>query len=79
MEEGLTTRIEEAIRGIVGIKEINSTSSENFARIRIETTGEYDIDETLRDVKNAVDAISSFPVDAEKPVVSKLRTTTPAI
>ena len=79
MEEGLTTRIEEAIRGIVGIKEINSTSSENFARIRIETTGEYDIDETLRDVKNAVDAISSFPVDAEKPVVSKLRTTTPAM
>ena len=73
MEEGLTTRIEEAVRGIVGIKEINSTSSENSARVRIETTGEYDLDETLTEVKNAVDAISAFPVDAEKPVIYKQR------
>ena len=73
MEEGITTRIEEAIRSIVGIKEVNSTSSENFAIVRITTTGKYDIDETLTEVKNAVDAISSFPVDAEKPVVFKQR------
>ena len=79
MDEGITTRIEEAIRGLVGIKEFNSTSLENFARIDIETTGEYDLDETLQEVKNAVDAISSFPVDAEKPVVYKRRTTTPAM
>jgi multidrug efflux pump subunit AcrB len=30
MEEAITTRIEEAIRGLVGIKEFTSTSSENF-------------------------------------------------
>ena len=29
MEEGVTSRIEESIRGLVGIKEINSTSMEN--------------------------------------------------
>ncbi len=29
MEEGVTTRIEEAVRGLIGIKEITSTSSEN--------------------------------------------------
>lgn len=79
MEEGITTRIEEAIRSIVGIKEVNSTSSENFATVRIETTGEYDIDETLTEVKNAVDAISSFPVDAEKPVVYKQRSISQAM
>ncbi len=73
MEEGLTVRIEEAIRGMVGIKELNSTSQENFATVTIETTGEYDIDETLLEVKNAIDSIASFPVDAEKPVVSKRR------
>ncbi len=76
MEEGITTRIEEAIRGIVGIKEFSSTSSENFSRVDIETTGEYDLDETLMEVKNAVDGISSFPIDAEKPIVFKRRTTT---
>lgn len=79
MEEGITTRIEHAIRGIVGIKEINSTSSENFATVNITTTGEYDIDETLMEVKNAVDAISSFPRDAEKPVVFKRRSISMAI
>ncbi len=29
MEEGVTSRIEEAVRGLIGIKEINSTSVEN--------------------------------------------------
>jgi len=64
MEEGVTMRVEEATRGIVGIKWINSTSSENFANVRITTTGDYDIDETLMEVKNAVDGITSFPIDA---------------
>ncbi len=76
MEEGITVRIEEALRGLAGIKEINSTSSENFSRVQIETTGEYDIDETLMEVKNAVDGISSMPVDAEKPIVFKQRNST---
>ena len=73
MEEGITVRIEESIRGIAGIKEVTSTSSENFANVRIEATGQYDIDETLMEVKNAIDGITSMPVDAEKPVVSKIR------
>lgn len=79
MEEGITTRIEEAIRGIVGIKEINSTSSENSAVVSIETTGEYDLDETLQEVKNSVDGISAFPTGAERPIVYKMRSTTPAM
>ncbi len=79
MEEGITTRIEEAVRSIVGILEMSSTSSENFATVRITTTGEFDIDSTLMEVKNAVDSISSFPVAAEKPVVFKQRATTRAM
>ena len=73
MEEGITVRIEEAIRGIPGIKEINSTSSENVCRVMIETTGEYDIDLTLQEVKNAIDGITSMPTGAERPVVFKQR------
>ncbi|MCD4747658.1 MAG: efflux RND transporter permease subunit [Bacteroidales bacterium] len=76
MEEAITVRIEEAIRGIAGIKEVNSTSSENFSMVRVTTTGEYDLDETLMEVKNAVDGITSFPVDAEKSVVYKQRAAT---
>ncbi len=79
MEEGITTRIEESVRSLVGIKEITSTSQENFSSVTIVTTGDYPLDETLTEVKNAVDSISSFPVDAERPVVAKQRSTTRAM
>lgn len=78
MEEGITTRIEESVRGLVGIKEITSTSSENFSQVRIESTGQYELDEMLTEVKNAVDGISSFPSAAERPIVFKQRNSTMA-
>jgi multidrug efflux pump subunit AcrB len=78
MEEGVTSRVEEAIRSLVGIKRITSVSSENFSRVTIETTGKYDINVTLAEVKNAVDGISSFPVNAEPPIVAKQRSTSMA-
>ena len=79
MEEGVTSRIEEAVRGLIGIKEITSTSVENMASVSIETTGEYPINEVLQEVKNAVDGISSLPSAAERPIVSKRRSRAGAI
>ena len=79
MEEGVTSRIEEAVRGVIGIKEITSTSVENMASVSIETTGEYPINEVLQEVKNAVDGISSLPSAAERPIVSKRRSRAGAI
>ncbi|MDB4582205.1 efflux RND transporter permease subunit [Draconibacterium sp.] len=79
MEEGVTSRIEEAVRAIPGIYEINSVSSENSTSVSIEIIPGYDIDEALIEVKNAVDGISSFPTAAERPIVSKRRTTSPAM
>ncbi len=79
MEEGVTSRIEEAVRAIPGIYEINSSSSENSTSVSIEILPGYDIDEALIEVKNAVDGISSFPTAAERPIVYKRRTTSPAM
>jgi multidrug efflux pump subunit AcrB len=79
MEEGVTSRIEEAVRAIPGIYEITSTSSENSSRVTIEIIPGYDIDEALIEVKNAVDGISSFPTAAERPLVYKSRTTSPGM
>lgn len=73
MDEGVTTLIENAIRGVPGIKEFTSQSMENLSQITIISTFGYDIDELLIDVKNQVDGISNFPADAEKPVVAKVR------
>ena len=57
MEEGVATLIENAIRGIPGIKEFSSKSMENIAQVTIDANSNYDMDELLSDVKNAVDGI----------------------
>ncbi|WP_370086156.1 efflux RND transporter permease subunit [Ekhidna sp.] len=78
MEEGVTLKIEEALKGVVGIYQITSTSSENFASINIQKIDGYDIDELYTDVKNSVDGISSFPAGAEKPIIVKQKSRTTA-
>ncbi len=79
VEEGVTIKIEEAIKGIVGIEEVTSVSSENSASITVQTLGDYDLDEVTTEVKNAVDRINSFPVSAEKPVIFKEKSTSIAM
>jgi len=71
MEEGIVLKIEDNLKGIVGIDRVTSKSSENSATITIETFEEYDINDMLQEVKNAVDRVPSFPVDMEPPIISK--------
>ena len=66
MEEGVTSLIEEGIRGIPGIKEFSSQSRENVAFVTVSGRSGYDVDELLIEIKNAVDGISNFPAAAEK-------------
>jgi len=73
MEEGVTSLIEEGIRGIPGIKEFSSQSRENMAFVTVTGRTGHDVDELLTEIKNAVDGISNFPAAAEKPVVAKQR------
>ena len=71
IEEGIVTKIEDNLKGVSGVVEIKSTSSENQAVITIEGERGYDVDYLLQDVKNAVDQISSFPTGMEPAVVFK--------
>lgn len=73
MEDGVTIKIEQSLRGIDGIEEINSTSTENFANIRIKAFENADMDEVYKDVDNAISSINSFPQGAEKPVIKRLK------
>ncbi len=75
MEEGVTQLIEEAIRNLEGVEEINSTSSENRASISVKVLENYDREEVYTELKNAIDQISSFPAGAERPVIYKQRNT----
>ncbi len=71
MEEGIVLKIEDNLKGIVGIERVVSKSSENTALITIETYEEYDINDMLQEVKNAVDRVPSFPTAMEPPIISK--------
>ncbi|MCB0850692.1 MAG: efflux RND transporter permease subunit, partial [Bacteroidetes bacterium] len=71
MEEGIVLKIEDNLKGIIGIDRVTSTSSENSATITVEIEEEYDINDMIQEVKNAVDRVPSFPVDMEPLVIAK--------
>jgi len=73
MEEGVTIKIEQALRGIDGVEQINSTSSENFTNITLVGFENADMDAVYKDVENGVNSINSFPQGAEKPIVRRLK------
>ncbi len=72
VEQGITLKIENAVKSLEKVEEVNSTSSENVAIVVIGRKQRFSIDEMLTDVKNAIDQINSFPEGAEKPIVFKL-------
>lgn len=71
IERGVIQKIEDNLRGVQGIERFQSTSKENSGSINIDVLQNYDTDDVLQDVKNAVDRINSFPLDMEPPVVAK--------
>jgi len=71
IEQGIILKIETGLRGVSGIKKISSTSQENFGRATVEVISGYNTDLVLQDVRNAVDAINSFPTGMEPANVSK--------
>lgn len=72
IEDGITTRVENTLTGITGVKRITSTASEGIGTITAELTSFADADEVLADVRDAVDQIGDFPPEgAEDPSVVK--------
>ena len=71
MEQSIAIRIEEAVEDLEGIDNIFSQSDEGFASVSIEIASGYDVRELQEDIKARVDAITTFPLDAEAPVISR--------
>jgi len=72
METGVLIKVEEAIQGIAGVKRITAESRENLGILNIEVAKGTKTERVLRDVKDQVEQISSFPADAERPVVFEI-------
>ena len=72
VEEAVTIRIEEAIQGLDGIKQIQSTAAEGMGTVTVELELGADARKVVDEVKSSVDAITTFPVEAEKPIIREL-------
>ena len=72
VEEAVCVRIEEAIQGLDGIKQITSTASEGMGSVMAELDLGADVRSVLDDIKGRVDAIDTFPEETEKPIIREM-------
>ncbi|MDG3582147.1 efflux RND transporter permease subunit [Galbibacter pacificus] len=70
VEQGILLPVEEAVRGIQGIKEITSTAEEGSGSILIELIAGSDRMKVFQDIDQAVNRIRTFPDDIEQPEVA---------
>lgn len=70
VEEGIILPVEEAIRGVQGIKEVTSTAREGSGQISVELVVGTNRMKAFQDIDQAVNRIQTFPDDIEQPRVS---------
>lgn len=69
VEQGILQPVEEAIRGVQGIKEVTSTAREGSGSVTIELVTGTERMKTFQDIDQAVNRIRTFPDDIEEPEV----------
>ncbi len=70
VEQGIVLVAEEAVRAVEGIKEINGYANEGVGRVSVELLEGIDAQLVYQNIKQEVDRITTFPEDAERPVVA---------
>jgi multidrug efflux pump subunit AcrB len=66
VEEGITIKIEEALKSVQGIKRAITYSNRNYSSGWLEVELDYNPQVVLEEVKSAIDAIASFPDGMER-------------
>ena len=72
VEEGIILKVEESLTGVDGIKRLTSQAAEGFGYVIAELETGADADAVLQDVKSEIDRVTTFPLDAEEPVINKM-------
>lgn len=70
VEQGVLQPVEEAVRGVQGIKEIVSQANEGSGEISIELVAGSERMKAFQDIDQAINRIRTFPDDIERPEVS---------
>ena len=72
VEEGISRQIEEAVEGLEGVKEYSTYSEENLSTAEIVIKEGFDENLMLEKIRARIGAISTFPPEAENPVITEL-------
>ncbi len=76
INELVSRKVEEAVSGVNGIREITSTSQEGISSVVVTLELDRNLDSALSDVRSKVDAVvNSLPKDVLKPEVQKFDST----
>ncbi len=70
VEQGIILAVEEAIRGIDGVKELTATAAEGSGTVTAELEEDADQQKVYQEIQQEVDRITTLPEDAEEPQVS---------
>ena len=69
VEKLITIPLEREVKGVDGIRTLNGVSAEGVSFVYMEIDPDYDIDEVLQDVRNAIDKVDDLPDEALKPQI----------
>ncbi|MCH2613754.1 MAG: efflux RND transporter permease subunit, partial [Opitutales bacterium] len=70
IEEAIVLRLEENLFDVEGLEEMDSRASASSGRVSLTISDNYDLDRALDEVKNRVDTIRTFPIEAERPQIT---------
>jgi multidrug efflux pump subunit AcrB len=72
VEASITSRVEEQLEGLAGVKQVSSVSAESMSSVTVELVAGEDVRRRLDDVRAAIDQIDTFPDDAEEPTIQQI-------
>ncbi|MEM9161003.1 MAG: efflux RND transporter permease subunit, partial [Verrucomicrobiota bacterium] len=76
VEDSISSRLEEVVKGIEGIKRISAEAREGYGFVKIEVKDFGDPEQVYDDVETAVNGLVAFPPeDAERPSIKRIRVT----
>ncbi|WP_237065186.1 efflux RND transporter permease subunit [Microbulbifer guangxiensis] len=70
VERGVLVAAEQAVQGIGGIHEMRGSASEGSATLSLELDEDADGSKVYQDIQQAIDRVTTFPSDIERPQVS---------
>ncbi len=79
VEELVAVKLEDALDGVDGIHELESTSQEGVCFVTARLTAGADMLRVLQDVDRAVAAIPDLPAEVDDPIVEEVKTRFPVI